>query len=126
MKTLILSAIMTLCAFAQDTRLDQVYSSNELERMGGTYMAELYLFLDGVYCDEEEVRFTIVKEFCMRSYLKELLLIKKHEWSKHFYKESEGVFSKPNIMEEDSPLACDVTLEVVSSKEHYFNIYCDY
>ncbi len=94
--------------------------------MGATYMSELYLFLDDVYCDREEARFPIVREYCVRAYLKELLLIKKSAWAKHFQREAQGQYSKLNIMEEDAPVSCEVGLEVQDLERYYFNIYCDH
>jgi len=118
MKITALLLLLVFNAHGLNSTLNQDFSKNQLEKMGGTYISELYLFLDGSYCDKNR--------FCVRAYLAELLRIKKGVWASEFIKEGQGVYSKLNIMEEDSPIACDVTLEVEGPDTHYFNIYCDH
>ncbi len=126
MKTLSFLFLLTFSAFGQASTLADDFSSSEIEVMGGNYMSELYLFLDDVYCDSSEVRFAITRDYCIQSYLKELLLIKKNNWAGYFIKEAPGIYSKLDIMLEGSPISCEVTLEVFDSKKHQFNIYCDH
>ena len=125
MKTLSILFFLTFSALGQASTLADDFSSSEIEIMAGNYMGELYLFLDDIYCDSSEVRFAITRDYCIQSYLKELLLIKNNTWASHFNKEASGIYSKLNIMLEGSPIACEVTLEIFNSKKHEFNIYCD-